>query len=120
MLCQNALLALRNSDLEEQLAVLNKRKTCKRKYIQHSRTLEFGAAAEQVAQTASTVVNPQRRLCSGSALKTLSTKRRCGKCGEPEHNARTCKKDALKSSESDCTTAHEFSGSSVRDNDHSK
>jgi hypothetical protein len=120
MLHQNALLASRNSDLEEQLAVLTKWKTRKRKYIQHSETWEFGAAADQVAQTASTVVNPQRRLCSGCALGTLPTQRRCSKCEEPGHNARTCKKDALESSELDCTTAHEFSGSSVGDNDDSE
>jgi hypothetical protein len=81
MLHQNALLTLRNSDLEEQLAVLTKRKTHKRKYIQHGETLEFGAAAERVTQTASTVVNPQRRLCSSSALGTLFTPCRCDKCG---------------------------------------
>jgi hypothetical protein len=53
MLHQSALLALRNSHLEEQLAVLTKWKTHKRKYIQYGGTLEFGAAADQVAQTTS-------------------------------------------------------------------
>ena len=100
--------------------MLTKRKTRKRKYIQHGGKLEFGTAADQAAQTASAVVNPQRRLCSGGALGTLPTQRRCGKCGESGHNARTCKKEALESSESDCTTVHEFLGSSVGDNDDSK
>jgi hypothetical protein len=73
-----------------------------------------------MAQTVSTVVNPQRRLCSGVALETLLTQRQCGKCGEPGHNTRTFKKDALGSSESDCTTVHEFSVNFVRDNDDSE
>jgi hypothetical protein len=75
MLHQNALLALRNSELEEQLAVLTERKTHKRKYIQHSGTLEFGAAADQMAQSASTMVNPPRKLRSSGTLGTLPTQR---------------------------------------------
>jgi hypothetical protein len=45
MLHQNALLAARNNELEEQLLVITKRKTHKRKQIQHGSTIEYGKAA---------------------------------------------------------------------------
>jgi hypothetical protein len=55
MLHQNALLTARNSELEEQLAVVTKRKARKRKRIQHGGTLEYGEALTQVATEASAV-----------------------------------------------------------------
>jgi len=58
MLHQNALQAARISELEEQLAVITKRKTRKRKQIQHGGTMEYGTAAAQVAAKAS--AGPQR------------------------------------------------------------
>jgi hypothetical protein len=45
MLHQNALQAARISELEEQLAMITKRKTRKRKHIQHGGTMEYGKAA---------------------------------------------------------------------------
>jgi hypothetical protein len=45
MLHQNALQAARISELEEQLAIMTKRKSRKRKHIQHSGTIEYGKAA---------------------------------------------------------------------------
>jgi hypothetical protein len=58
MLHQNALQAARIHELEEQLAVITKRKTRKRKHIQHGGTIEYGEAAAQVAAKAS--AGPQR------------------------------------------------------------
>ena len=58
MLHQNALLAARNRELEEQLAEMSKRKSRKRKRIQHGGTMEYGTAAVQVAAEASAA--PQR------------------------------------------------------------
>jgi hypothetical protein len=49
MLHQNALQAAWISELEEQLAVMTKRKTRKRKQIQHGGTIEYGKAAAHVA-----------------------------------------------------------------------
>jgi hypothetical protein len=49
MLHQNALQAARISELEEQLAVMTKRKTRKRKHFRHGGTMEYGEAAAQVA-----------------------------------------------------------------------
>jgi hypothetical protein len=53
MLHQNALLVARIHEVKEQLAVITKRKSRKRKRIQHSRTIEYRTAAAQVAAKAS-------------------------------------------------------------------
>jgi hypothetical protein len=45
MLHQNALQAARIAELEEQLAVITKRKTRKRKQIQQGGTMEYSEAA---------------------------------------------------------------------------
>ena len=58
MLHQNALLTARVYELEEQLAVVTKRKSRKRKWIQQGGTIEYGTAAAQVAAEAFTA--PQR------------------------------------------------------------
>ena len=91
MLHQNALLAARNHELEEQLAVITKRKTRKRKRLQHGGTLEYREAADQVAASAALVANPPKKTRSSSALEgALLTQRRCSKCRETRHNVRTC------------------------------
>jgi ribosome-associated protein YbcJ (S4-like RNA binding protein) len=54
MLHQNALLTTRVHKLEEQLVVVTKRKSRKRKWIQQGDTIEYGTAAAQVAAKAST------------------------------------------------------------------
>jgi hypothetical protein len=58
ILHQNALLTACVHELEEQLAVVTKRKSRKRKWIQQGGTIEYRTAAEQVAAEASTA--PQR------------------------------------------------------------
>jgi hypothetical protein len=54
MLHQNALLTARIYELEEQLAVVTKRKSRKRKRIQQDSTIEYRTVAAQVAAEAST------------------------------------------------------------------
>jgi len=107
MLHQNALLVARNHELEEQLAVITKRKSRKRKRIQHGGTIEYGTAAAQVATEAS--IAPQRlKKARGSGNQEIDQPalRRCGNCGATGHNARTCKKDIEVSSESDGSTTY--------------
>jgi DDE superfamily endonuclease/helix-turn-helix, Psq domain len=107
MLHQNALQAARIHELEEQLAVMTKRKSRKRKRIQHGGTMEYGTAAAQVAAEASTV--PQRSKKSrgsGDQETGQPALRRCGNCGRTGHNARTCRKDVEASSESDASTTY--------------
>ena len=66
MLHQNALLAARVHELEEQLAEMSKRKSRKRKRIQQGGTMEYGTAAAQVAAKASTAPQQSKKACGGS------------------------------------------------------
>jgi hypothetical protein len=65
MLHQNALQAAQISELKEQLAVITKRKTHKRKYVQHGGTMEYGEAAAQVAAEASVAAGRSKARSSG-------------------------------------------------------
>jgi hypothetical protein len=65
MLHQAVLLAAQNSELKEQLAVMTKRKTRKRKRIQQGGTMEFGEAAAQVAAEASVAAERSEKACGG-------------------------------------------------------
>ncbi|KAF1922229.1 uncharacterized protein M421DRAFT_79111, partial [Didymella exigua CBS 183.55] len=83
MLHKNVLIKARMRELEEQLAVITKRKSRKRKQIQHGGTLEYGPAASRVAAEACTQGG-------GGQLGAQSTVRRCGNCSKTGHNAQTC------------------------------
>jgi hypothetical protein len=105
MLHQNALQAARISELEEQLAVMTKRKTRKRKQIQHGGTMEYGEAAAQVAAEASMAAGRSKKARGGGDQeRAQSTVRRCGNCDGTGHNARTCKKDTEENSESELSS----------------
>ena len=105
MLHQNALLAARVSELEEQLAEITKRKSRKRKRIQQGGTMEYGTAAAQVVAEASTAPQRSKKARGSSDQETAQpARRRCGNCGRTGHNARTCKKDTEISSKSDAST----------------
>jgi hypothetical protein len=107
MLHQNALLAARNSELEEQLAAMTKRKTRKRKRIQQGGTMGYGEAALQVAAEVSIAVKQSKKTRdSGDQERAQPAIRRCGNCGGTGHNARTCKSDIEISSESDVSTMY--------------
>jgi hypothetical protein len=107
MLHQNTLLAARNHELKEQLAVMTKRKARKRKRLQHGVTLKYGSAAVQVAAKASTATQRSKKTCDGGDQERAQPAlRRCGNCGGTGHNARTCKKDTEKSSKSDTSTTY--------------
>ena len=107
MLHQNALQAARITELEEQLAVMTKRKAHKRKHLQHSGTLEYGTAAAQVAAEASAAPQPSKKARGSSDHETAQPAlRRCGNCGKTGHNARTCKKDVEETSESEVSTTY--------------
>jgi hypothetical protein len=66
MLHQNALQAARIHELEEQLAVITKRKLRKRKHIQYGGTIEYGEAAAQVAAEASVAAERSKKACGSS------------------------------------------------------
>jgi hypothetical protein len=118
MLHQNTLLTAHIHEVEEQLAVITKRKARKQKRIQHGGTLEYGDAADQVAASTALVVNPSKRTCSsGPAEGVQPAQRHCGNCGQTGHNARTCQRDAAESSASEASTQYILSSSSSSDND---
>jgi hypothetical protein len=107
MLHQNALQAARITELEEQLAVMTKRKLRKRKRLQHGGTLEYGEAVAQVAAEAAVASEPSKKARGSSDQERAQPALwRCGNCGGTGHNARTCKKDIEVSSESDGSTAY--------------
>ncbi|KAJ8112951.1 hypothetical protein OPT61_g4814 [Boeremia exigua] len=107
MLHENVLIKARVRELEEQLAVITKRKSQKRKQIQHGGTLEYGPAALQVAAEASVAAQPSKKTRgAGSAEGGQLTVQRCGNCGKTGHNARTCQEGAEASSELDASTEY--------------
>ena len=110
MLHQNALQAARITELEEQLAVMTKRKSRKRKRIQQGGTMEYGEAAAQVAAEASVAAERSKKARGGGDHETAQPAlRRCGNCGATGHNARTCKIDTEVSSKLDASTTYENS-----------
>jgi hypothetical protein len=109
MLHQNSLLAARCHELEEQLAMMTKRKTrkCTGKRIQQGGTMEYGETAAQVAAEPSVAAERSKRTCSGgNQERAQPALRHCGNCGRTGHNTRTCKKDTEASSESDASTTY--------------
>jgi hypothetical protein len=90
----NILVDAQNCELQEQLAVMTKRKSRKRKRLQTGGTVEYGEGALQA--TAS--LQPAKKACGGSGV------RHCSNCGEVGHNIRSCTKAASESSESEAST----------------
>jgi hypothetical protein len=114
MLHENVLIKARVRELEEQLAEVTKRKGRKRKRIQYSGTMEYGAAALTVAESTSGSRTIAKRARSSSSQEQAQPgQRRCGNCGKTGHNARTCQKDAAEDSESNITVSYEGSVCSV-------
>ncbi|KAI1514551.1 DDE superfamily endonuclease [Pyrenophora tritici-repentis] len=110
MLHENVLIKARVRELEEQVAELTKRRGRKRRRIQTDGTIEFGAGALQVAESASTACTTSKKGGGrGSRERTQPAQRRCGNCRGTGHNARTCQKDTEEDSESDVATSYEGS-----------
>jgi hypothetical protein len=57
----------------------------KRKYIQTAKTLTVGEIADLIAEK-----DGGGQVEGGESSKQVRTQRRCGRCGETGHNARTC------------------------------
>ena len=107
MLHQNVLLSSRVTELEEQLEAITKRKARKRKRIQHGSTMEYSAAAAQVAAKASSALQRSKKArCKDIDQLAYPALRRCKNCGEAGHNTRTCKIDVEGSSESETSTVY--------------
>ena len=63
----------------------NKRKSRKRRYVQTEETLTVGEVQEVLAKQAGS-----SRGDGESASKRVRGERRCGRCKQTRHNARTC------------------------------
>jgi hypothetical protein len=79
--------AARISELEEQLAVITKRKTRKRKHVQHIGIMEYDEAAAQVAAEASMAAGRSKKASGGGEQERAQPAlRRCRNCGETGHD----------------------------------
>jgi hypothetical protein len=107
MLHQNVLLTSRITELEQQIDILTKRKTRKRRRIQYSRIIEYSTTLAQVAIEGSSLskrAKKQRTL--GSNKPAHSALRHYSKCGGTGHNSRTYQVDKESSSESNKSTIY--------------
>ena len=115
MLHQNVVQAARIHELEEQLAEVTKRKTRKRKQIQHGGTVEYGEAALSIAGSAAAACTvPKRARGSSGQERAQPGQRHCGNCGKTGHNARTCQEDAEEDSKSSASVFYTGSVDSSR------
>ena len=88
MMHESALMSARITELEEQLAEITKRKSRKRKRIQHGGTMEYGKASAQVVGNASTASQRSKKARGSDGHETAQPAlRRCGNCGGTGHNA---------------------------------
>jgi hypothetical protein len=84
------------------LKKLNKKKTRKRKYVQHSRVMTMEAGSQAGAEARGEVVGEEeasaKRVRAEGAMHSV---RYCGACGQPGHNKRTCMAEVLDSDNSE-------------------
>ena len=66
---QNVFISLKILELKKQLAEITKRKSCKKKRIQHSKTVEYSAGALYVAAEASAASQLSKKAYSSSSKK---------------------------------------------------
>jgi hypothetical protein len=114
MVAQVVLMKQRIEQLEKQNEELTKRKSRKRKRIQQGGTLNFSVGAQAAAEDLPAAQASGKRARGDSGANTTQpTRRRCGRCGETGHNARTCNKVEEEASELDVSTVYIFSDDSV-------
>jgi hypothetical protein len=101
------LLTSRITELEQQIDILTKRKTRKRKRIQHSGTMEYSTTSAQVATEGSSLSKrAKKQRPSGINEPAHSALRHYSKCRGTGHNSRTCQVDEESSSESNESTVY--------------
>jgi hypothetical protein len=111
---QFELMKARIQELEAANAAHTTRKARKRKRLQTGGTLSTkegrALAAAKAGGSKSRRLNARE---GGEAERSTARQRRCGRCGETGHNARTCAEVKEETSESDATTVYIFSNDSV-------
>ena len=87
--------------LEKSNEALSKRRRAKRTRVQDGGVLSVQAGQELLAQKATnTRRGGEQGELGGQEKGGAATQRRCGNCGKPGHNTRTCQKDVELSRES--------------------
>jgi hypothetical protein len=81
--------------LRKAVEIATEVKRRKRKYIRTAETLTVGEIADLMAEKE---VGGQKE--GGESSKRVRTQRRCGRCGETGHNARTCAVEIVDPSDS--------------------
>ena len=85
------LLAAETQELRKANEALSRRRRAKRTRVQRGGTLAVGDAQDILAQNevGEQVAREMRENCNGLNVRA-TTSRRCGNCGKPGHNTRTC------------------------------
>jgi hypothetical protein len=89
-----SLLTQENKTLRDANAALSKRRSAKRTYLQSGGSLTTQEAKKRIDLNAKGK-RPAGEMSGGAdeAVRRGPTVRRCGNCGKPGHNARTCEED---------------------------
>jgi hypothetical protein len=88
------LITKRNAELQAANEVASRRKSHKRKQIQHEGTLTVEEGIQLIALKEFGVRSDGKKAKKRArADKGGQVLRRCGRCGEAGHNTRTCKRD---------------------------
>lgn len=80
--------------LQKANEALSKRRRAKKTHVRLGGPLTVGDGQDLLAQK-EVQEQVERETCEngGRRIRTETAPRRCGKCGKPGHNARTCQKD---------------------------
>nr|AER39693.1 transposase [Verticillium dahliae] len=99
---QLALLKSENQILRDENATLSKRRRAKKTRLRQGGSLTLGEGQEiQTNIEVQVQINEETRQRSSRQPRDGTKKRRCGVCGEPGHNARTCQLETRASEEED-------------------
>ena len=94
MMRKNALLEDENRSLREANNRLSRRKHVKKKQLQRGGLLTVAEGKSLASETSSKVKRERDEDGNSVRKKRVETRRRrCGKCGEIGHNARTCENE---------------------------
>jgi hypothetical protein len=86
-----ALMQKRTQELEEANKLLSKRRRAKKTRLQHRGSLTLAEAQEiRDQKDVDAQIKEEIRAGSGWTRRTEPRQRRCGRCGQPGHNSRTC------------------------------
>jgi hypothetical protein len=99
---QMALLKSENRILREENEILSKRRRAKKTRLRQGGSLTLAEGQDiQTQNDVEVQVKEEMRQSSGRKPRTETKQRRCGVCGKPGHNARTCIVDVETSQEDD-------------------